>query len=74
MTKDVVVRFEALLNLKLQCKLTFRYKYVCIYLIIDGYCTCEIKMRIAIGKEAFNRNISLLTSKVNIELKKKLVR
>ena len=31
-------------------------------------------MRIAIAKEAFNRKMSLLTSKLNIELKKKLVR
>ena len=39
-----------------------------------GYCTREIKLRIAISKEEFNRKISLLTSKLNIELKKKLVR
>ena len=31
-------------------------------------------MRNVIVKEAFNRNMSLLTSKLNIELKKKLVR
>ena len=31
-------------------------------------------MRIVIAKEAFNRKISLLTSKLNIELKKKWVR
>ena len=30
----------------------------------------EIKMRIAIPKEAFNRKMLLLTSKLNIELKK----
>ena len=36
--------------------------------------TREIKMRIVIAKEAFNRKISLLTSKLNIELRKKLVR
>ena len=40
----------------------------------DGYCTREIKMRIDIAKEAFNRKILLLTSKLNIELEKKLVR
>ena len=40
----------------------------------DGYCTREIKMSIAIAKAAFNRNISLLISKLNIELGKKLVR
>ena len=32
------------------------------------------KMTIAIAKEAFNRKISLLTSKLNIKLRKKLVR
>jgi len=31
-------------------------------------------MRIAIAKEAFNRKISFLTSKLNAELRKKLVR
>jgi hypothetical protein len=31
-------------------------------------------MRIVISKEAFNRKISLLTTKLNIELRKKLVR
>jgi hypothetical protein len=31
-------------------------------------------MGIGIVKEAFNRKLSLLTSKLNIELKKKLVR
>ena len=31
-------------------------------------------MGIVIAKEAFNRKISLLTSKLNIELRKKLVR
>ena len=32
--------------------------------------TREMKKRIAIAKEAFNRKMSLLTSKLNIELKK----
>ena len=31
-------------------------------------------MKIVMVKEAFNRKISLLTSKLNIELRKKLVR
>ena len=38
----------------------------------DGYCTKEIKMRILVAKEAFNR-ISLLTGKLNIEIRKILV-
>ena len=37
------------------------------------FCTKEIKMRIVIAKEEFNRKISLLTSKLNIELWKILV-
>ena len=32
----------------------------------DGYCTREIKMRIAIAKEAFNIKTSLLTNRLNI--------
>jgi len=40
----------------------------------NGYCTTEIKIRIAIAKEAFIRKISLLTSKLTVELRKKLVR
>ena len=40
----------------------------------DGYCTREIKMRIPIVKEAFNRKISLFTCKLNFELGKKLVK
>ena len=40
----------------------------------DGYCTREMKARIAIVIEGVNIKISLLTSKLNIELKNKLVR
>ena len=42
-------------------------------LMRNGYCAKEIKMRIVITKEIFNRKMPLLTSKINIELKKKLV-
>ena len=48
-------------------------KHVYSLLTRDCYCTREIKMRIAMTKEAFSRKISLLTSKLNIALKKKLV-
>ena len=51
-----------------------RLKYLGSVLARDGYCTREIKMRIAIAKEKFNRRISLVASKLNIEFKKKLVR
>jgi hypothetical protein len=50
------------------------FKYLGSVLTRDGYCTREIKMKIAIAKEAFNRKKLLLTSKLNIELNKKLVR
>jgi hypothetical protein len=40
----------------------------------DGYCTREIKKKIAMAKEAFNRKISFLTNKLNVKLRKKLVR
>jgi len=50
------------------------FKHLGIVSTGDGYCTRETKMRIAIAKEAFNRKISLLTSKLNIKLRKKLVR
>ena len=37
----------------------------------DRYCREEIIMRITMAKEVFNRQISLLTSELNIELRKK---
>ena len=49
------------------------FKYLGSVLTRDGYCTREIKMRIDIAKEAFNRKMSLLTSKLNIELRKSFV-
>ena len=68
-------------NKSFQIKVTNRelkevdhFKYLGSVLTRDGYCTREIKMRISIGKEAFNRKISLLTSKLKIDLRKKLVR
>ena len=50
------------------------FKYLGSVLTRDAYCTREIKMRIAIAKEAFNRKMSLMTSKLNIGLKKKMDR
>ena len=50
------------------------FKYFGSVLIKDGYCTREIKVRIAMAKETLNRKISLLTSKISIELRNKLVR
>jgi hypothetical protein len=50
------------------------FKYLRSVLTRDGYCSRQINMSIAIAKEAFNGKISLLTRKLNIELRKKLVR
>jgi hypothetical protein len=36
--------------------------------------TCEIKSRIAIGKSAFNKKRTLFTSKLDLNLRKKLVK
>ena len=49
-------------------------KYLGTVVTRDGYCTREIKMRISMAKEAFNRKISLLIRKLKIELKNRLVR
>ena len=40
----------------------------------DGMCTCEIKSRIAMAKAAFNKKKNLLTSKLDLNLRKKLVK
>jgi hypothetical protein len=40
----------------------------------DGRCTCEIKSRIAMAKAVFNKKRNLITSKMDLELRKKLVK
>jgi len=42
----------------------------------DGRCTCEIKSRIAMAKAAFNKKKkkNLFTSKLDLNLRKRLVR
>jgi hypothetical protein len=64
--------FHCLYNREL--KEVNHFKYLGNVLRRDSYCTREIKMRISIAKEAFNRKISLSASKLNIEPRKKLVR
>ena len=39
----------------------------------DGKCTCEIKSRIAMANAAFNKKKNLFTSKLDLNLRKKLV-
>jgi hypothetical protein len=43
-------------------------------MINEARCTCEIKSRIAIAKAAFNRQKTLFTSKLDLNLRKKLVK
>jgi hypothetical protein len=40
----------------------------------DGRCTCEIKSRIAMANAAFNKKRALFTSKMDLELRKKLAK
>jgi hypothetical protein len=40
----------------------------------DGMCTCEIKFRIAMAKAAFNEKKNRFTSKLELNLRKKLVK
>ena len=50
------------------------FKYWCSMLTDDGRCTCEIKSRIAMAKAAFNKKKNLFTSKLDLNLTKKLVK
>ena len=49
------------------------FKYLDSMLTEDGRCTCEIKSRIAMAKAAFNKKKNLFTSKLDLNLRKKLV-
>jgi hypothetical protein len=40
----------------------------------DARCTCEIKSRITMAKAAFNKKKNLFTSKLDLNLRKKLVK
>jgi len=40
----------------------------------DGRCACETKYRIVMAKAAFNKNKNLFTSKLDLNLRKKLVK
>ena len=50
------------------------FKYLGSMLTEDGRCTCEIKSRIATTKAAFNKKKNLFTSKLDLNLRKKLVK
>ena len=50
------------------------FKYLGSMLTDAGRCTCEIKSRIAMAKAAFNKKKNLFTSKLDLNLRKKLVK
>jgi len=50
------------------------FKYLGSTLTSDGRCTCEIKSRIAMAKTAFNKKKTLFTSKLDLNLRKKLIK
>jgi hypothetical protein len=50
------------------------FKYLGSILTNDGRFTCEIKSSIAMAKSAFNKKRDLLTAKMELELRKKLVK
>ena len=50
------------------------FKYLGNILTNDGRCTCEIKCRFAMAKAAFNKKRVLLSSTLDLELRKKLVK
>ena len=51
-----------------------QFKYLGSTMTSDGKCLSDIRIRIALAKEAFNKRKELLKSKLNIELKKKIVK
>ena len=44
------------------------------YILWDGRCTREIKSRIAMAKAAFSKKKTLFTSKLDLNLRKKLIK
>ena len=51
-----------------------RFKYLDSVLTEDGRCACEIKSRIAMAKAAFSKKKNLFTSKLVVNLRKKLIK
>ena len=50
------------------------FKYLGSMLTEDGRCTCEIKSRFAMANAAFNQKKNLFTRKLDLNLRKRLVR
>jgi hypothetical protein len=51
-----------------------QFKYLGSMITDDARCTREIKARIAMAKAAFNKKETLFTSKLDLELRKKLLK
>ena len=50
------------------------FKYLGSFLTNDGRCTCEIKSRIAMEKATFRKKKTLFTSKLDLNVRKKLIK
>ena len=50
------------------------FKYLGSIITNDGRCTCDFKSGIAMAKAAFNKKKTIFTSKLDLNLKKKLVK
>jgi len=50
------------------------YKYLGSMLTNDGRCICEIKSRVAMAKAVFSKKKTLFTSKLDLNLRKKLIK
>ena len=50
------------------------FKYLGSKLTDDGMCTGEVESKFAMAKAAFNKNKNLFTSKLDLNLRKKLVK
>ena len=50
------------------------FKYLGSMITNDARCTCEIKSKIIIAKDVFNKEKTLFTSKLYLSLRKKLVK
>ena len=61
----------------LVCSVCFKEQagiFCCAMLTNDGRCTREIKSRIAMAKAAFSKKKTLFTSKLDLNLRKKLIK